>query len=465
MSIDVFISYAPEDDAARRTLETHLTALQRSRLIRTWTAQQISPGQETRVAVDRHLDQAHLILLLISPDFLACDHLYDRELTRAIARHRAGGARVVPVIVRHVDWKGTPIDGLGMLPQNARPVSSTGWETSDKAWTNVALGLRGVVEEMMGGAPSHSPPSGRSFVEARGSYPSVPAPQSVPSFVGPSSRAPRPSNPSSGSLHRPSRRSTTWTGTPTTATSPALRRPLRLALLAAFFFAVAGASAGIWSMTRSTTAETPTVNLKSMATFTPPPPAPSPSPTIPPKSDPAPAAPPAAVAGPCCGGVDCAPSLQDTRGSMCETLADHCATCRSLRPKVDGACRDAIAPSRRVLLRLARLDLPGMTPAVTRVCVRLAGDPATMRQCTSAADASDGHPGTLGAEMRTRLPVSVADLVDTGRGLDIEVEISGRPYVSKGAMILKGHTLFGSALCQGVSYTLGGAHVSLFLDD
>lgn len=202
MSIDVFISYSPNDDEARRTLETHLAALQRSRLIRTWTAHTIGPGQEWRAAVDQYIDNAHLILLLISPDFLASDHHYEVEVTRALDRHRAGSARVVPIIVRHVDWRGTLIDGLLMLPENARPVSSSGWETADKAWLNVARGLRGVVEEMMGGVPSYSSPSGRSFVEARESFAPAPprsalSPRSAPSFVAPSSRSPHPSSPSS----------------------------------------------------------------------------------------------------------------------------------------------------------------------------------------------------------------------------------------------------------------------------
>ncbi len=67
--------------------------------------------------------------------------------------------------------------------------------------------------------------------------------------------------------------------------------------------------------------------------------------------------------------------------------------------------------------------------------------------------------------MATRLPVTIADLVDGGRGLDIEVEIGGKPYLSGQARILKGPTLLRSALCQGVSYLVGGAGVSLYLDD
>ncbi len=415
MSINVFISYSPADAAACRTLETHLAALERSRLIRTWIAHQIGPGQQWRAAVDKHLDEAHLILLLISPDFLASDYCYDIEMKRALERHRAGVARVVPIIVRHVDWRGTPVDGLVMLPENARPVSSTGWGTIDKAWTNVAIGLRGVVEEMMGGAPSHASPPGRSFVEARESYAKAPPPQPASAYVAPSSaRLPTRSRPAmAGPLS--SQRSTR-----------VQRGPSRLPWLAALVVAVAGGAAGAWTITRPTTADTTT----------------------------------------CCGGSACAPGRQDTRGSMCEKKSDKCATCPSRREIVEGACRAPIEPSQHFLLRLARLDLPkGTSPALARVCVRLAGAPVDDKRCTLATDASDSHVGSVGNEWNTRLLVSVADLVETGRGLDIEVEIAGGLSESKSALILKDGPLLRSALCQGVSYYVGNARVFFYLDD
>ncbi len=150
---------------------------------------------------------------------------------------------------------------------------------------------------------------------------------------------------------------------------------------------------------------------------------------------------------------------------MCAKVADHCATCPSFRDRVDGACRDPLAPSRRFLLRLARVNLAGMSPSLTQICVRLGGDAAANRQCTSVATAGDGHHGIPGAELSTRLWVSTADLVDTGRGLDIEVEIADHPYASRAAAQLKGRTLFRSALCQGVFYDVGAAHISFYLDD
>ncbi len=46
----------------------------------------------------------HFILLLISADFLASEYCNDVELKKALERHAAGDARVLPVILRPCDW-------------------------------------------------------------------------------------------------------------------------------------------------------------------------------------------------------------------------------------------------------------------------------------------------------------------------------------------------------------------------
>jgi hypothetical protein len=43
--------------------------------------------------------RADFILLLVSPDFLASDYCYDRQMRRALERHAAGEAQVLPVIL------------------------------------------------------------------------------------------------------------------------------------------------------------------------------------------------------------------------------------------------------------------------------------------------------------------------------------------------------------------------------
>ena len=75
-------------------------------------------------AIDEHLEAADVVLLLISADFLASDYCYDTEMKRALEKHKAGKARVIPIIIRPVDWKGAPFGELQALPKNAKAVTS-----------------------------------------------------------------------------------------------------------------------------------------------------------------------------------------------------------------------------------------------------------------------------------------------------------------------------------------------------
>jgi tetratricopeptide (TPR) repeat protein len=70
-------------------------------------------------------------------------------MKRALERHDAGEARVIPVILRAVDWKGAPFGKLQCLPTDAKPVTS--WPNRDEAFRNVAQGIRKAVEELLAG--------------------------------------------------------------------------------------------------------------------------------------------------------------------------------------------------------------------------------------------------------------------------------------------------------------------------
>ena len=104
--VEIFISYSHKDEALRERLGTHLSLLKRQGVIDAWHDRQIGAGDEWAGAIDAHLNSAAVILLLVSADFLASDYCYDLEMTRALERHDAGDARVIPVILRSVDWRG-----------------------------------------------------------------------------------------------------------------------------------------------------------------------------------------------------------------------------------------------------------------------------------------------------------------------------------------------------------------------
>src|SRR6266568_2996804 len=143
--INLFYCYAREDKSIRDELERHLTNLKRQYPIETWHDREISPGIKWEREIDSRLNTAHIILLLVSPDFMAPQYCYGVEMKRALERQEAGTARVVPIIVRPVDWEDAPFSTLQVLPKDTLPVTS--WPDRDLAYVDVASGIRKVVRE------------------------------------------------------------------------------------------------------------------------------------------------------------------------------------------------------------------------------------------------------------------------------------------------------------------------------
>src|SRR3954464_6609931 len=114
----IFFSYSHKDEALRDELETHLSMLNRQGFITTWHDRRIAAGDIVDPTISAHLESADVVLLLVSPDFLASDYCYDKEMSRALERHEAGECRVIPVILRPSDWHDAPFGKLLAAPKD-----------------------------------------------------------------------------------------------------------------------------------------------------------------------------------------------------------------------------------------------------------------------------------------------------------------------------------------------------------
>jgi serine protease AprX len=155
--VRVLISYAHEDEALVRSLRTHLAALEARGLIEIWRDRNLIGGDDWHAEILRQIDSSNLIIFLISADFLSSEFCRTVEMPRAMARHRQGSARVVPVLARKVDITGLDISELQTLPQNFEPVKSWGRDREDEAWAEVATGIRRIVESITGTTSDMSP--------------------------------------------------------------------------------------------------------------------------------------------------------------------------------------------------------------------------------------------------------------------------------------------------------------------
>jgi len=146
--IEVFISYAQEDEGLRKELETQLGTLERRELIKIWHNRKVSAGADLKQEIARHLNTAQIILLLISPAFMASDDPYGTEMKRAMERCNAGEVCVIPILLRPVHYKGAPFDHLKILPSNRKPITSSSWHNRDEAFFDVVESIQEVVEEL-----------------------------------------------------------------------------------------------------------------------------------------------------------------------------------------------------------------------------------------------------------------------------------------------------------------------------
>ncbi len=144
--VSLFYSYSHKDEYFRNKLEVHLSILKNDRLIRQWHDRKITPGQEIHREIDSHMIEADVILLLVSPDFLASPECQN-ETERALSLKQEKLVSVVPIIVKPCSWQDhSGISALLALPEDGKPISQ--WNDRDAAFLNTYKGIKKTIEKI-----------------------------------------------------------------------------------------------------------------------------------------------------------------------------------------------------------------------------------------------------------------------------------------------------------------------------
>jgi tetratricopeptide (TPR) repeat protein len=160
--IHIFLSIAYKDRAFRKALEKHLSVLKWSKLIDDWHEYEIPPGSEWQRVAGERLNQADIILLCITPDFVASHYCYSVEVRQALEKHEAGTAHVIPVLFRPTFWQDLPFARLSGLPTSKRegvkPV--TEWRNKDRAYVEIVAAIEKLIRQLStaNAHPQEDPP-------------------------------------------------------------------------------------------------------------------------------------------------------------------------------------------------------------------------------------------------------------------------------------------------------------------
>lgn len=134
----IFISYSKKDLEYLDDLETHLSMLERQKLIDTWN---VGDSQNIKATIDTEVKTADIILLLVSARYLANLEIWDNEITIAVERHKRKEAILIPIILSLCDWTNSPFAGLVTLPKN----STVSGMDRDEAFAQIAKELKNIL--------------------------------------------------------------------------------------------------------------------------------------------------------------------------------------------------------------------------------------------------------------------------------------------------------------------------------
>lgn len=138
----VFISYAHKDHEHLENIQKYFAALKLEGWISAWDDREIESGGDWQQEIDARLNEADVILLLISADFIASEYCHSIELKRALERQADPSDRavVIPVILSSCDWETQNFARLQALPHSSKGIED--WPSPAKYYTAVAKGLR-----------------------------------------------------------------------------------------------------------------------------------------------------------------------------------------------------------------------------------------------------------------------------------------------------------------------------------
>jgi hypothetical protein len=147
MSWKTFYSYSHKDAELRDELGTYLAPLVKNKKIVEWYDRKIEPGSDWDTEIKEELTSAHLILLLISKDFLASEYCFGVEVELALTRLKRGDVKVVPILLTKCLWEESRFSELQIIPRDAKAVTSSSWTSREDAFIEVANEIRNLVNE------------------------------------------------------------------------------------------------------------------------------------------------------------------------------------------------------------------------------------------------------------------------------------------------------------------------------
>ncbi len=162
----VFISYSHDDLKYRKELQKYLINLERTKEIEIWQDGLIDEGEEWDKTIKKSLEEAEIIIMLVSQSFIASSYVHEIEMANAMKRKKSEEVIIFPVLLSNCDWQEWKIfskevdeeklkanewkiGDFQFFPrdeENARLKPVEKWEFQADVWTELVKKIRKIIK-------------------------------------------------------------------------------------------------------------------------------------------------------------------------------------------------------------------------------------------------------------------------------------------------------------------------------
>lgn len=143
--LKIFISYSHKDMKYKNQLLEHLKSLELTHNIEAWHDGKILAGQQINKEVLMQLGISDIVILLISPNFMASYFCINTELQKAIQRHNDGECIVIPVILSETIIDETlSFANLLRVPEDGKPIQK--FRPQNNGYVNALVKIKQLID-------------------------------------------------------------------------------------------------------------------------------------------------------------------------------------------------------------------------------------------------------------------------------------------------------------------------------
>lgn len=146
MKINLFYSYSHKDSQHRNNMEKHLNLLKERGDISSWHDRNILPGQNISEKIKEKLDDADIVVFLLSADFINSPPCRaEWEQVKDIGKQKL--IFRIPIIIAPCSWEDLlGEDDLKVLPKDGTAITT--YPDSNEAWKEIYGGIKSVVTQL-----------------------------------------------------------------------------------------------------------------------------------------------------------------------------------------------------------------------------------------------------------------------------------------------------------------------------